>query len=1346
MAPPTNTGGYTDTHPRVKELFQHLGDLPAEQRERAAAELSGNDEALIRHVMGMLASQSQGVRFLGGVTVEPDPVLLGEEREIGPYKLLQRIGEGGFGSVYMAEQTAPIRRRVALKVIKLGMDTRQVIARFEAERQALAMMDHPNIARVLDAGETAAGRPFFVMELVRGIPITEFCDTHNLPVRSRLELFRTVCAAVQHAHQKGVIHRDLKPSNILVAMSDTGGGSPHPKIIDFGIAKATSGALTDRTLYTEHRALIGTPEYMSPEQADLNALDIDTRSDIYSLGVLLYELLTGSPPFDAGLLRSASFAQMQQIIRECEPERPSTRALGRRTRGGASRATSPPRPPAPAASPAALPGTSAQTREQIARQRGTDPAGLSRLLRGELDWIALRCLEKDRTRRYETANSLALDIGRYLAHEPVIAGPPSTLYTLRKLVRRNRGGVLAGTALLATLIGGFVFASIGFATASRERDEKAAALERETDARAAAEQAREDADRNEKAARRLAYRAGISAAGAAVASRDTGAAMHALDETPAELRGWEWRHLRFLADDSLLTLRIAAPSERIRARFIDPRRIVAMDGEGRVGIWDARSGTADGTLPGRYDTLCADPAAGLFLLAGESELAAFDATTHRELWRRKGLGVAGPDALGDDGRLVALLNPARDGFVLLDARTGREIGSVAAGDRTSTPPRWIAGTDRFYYKPDARHGYRSVVGRTGVATDVHALTQTGYELNAGAACLVGTGHLDMLLFSERTGELLRRVPLHGARGVEVVAGGPGLSTFVGADDRGRITAWRADQGDKAEFSLSGLVGAPASMTVSPDGRLLCVATRGGELKVWSLDDSPAMLRGARTLASPVSSVALVDPPSLLVTGDWGYVSARDSQTGEIRWGRFVSRRPIWSLAGARDGTAVLAATTRGSAANSAIAESVLLLLGTADGAPIGPALNTPATLTLVAPGWKPGEWITGDSSGDLILRSGDDLGESMRINTGGAVRWMAAAAGSDALAVVRESPGGLVLETWTTSPPARKATLGEVNGFVTGAVSGDGQRCVVLDRGRGVLVFASDRAGPIWESAAMLAAWPSVCFADGDRRILLDAGFSSLTILDAVNGESCGDLPLTGGDHRLLLFDEAHRRLLIAYTNAGFSAMETDESWRAVNGPAASERSLHLLARRKSLNEAHRLIEDRIAGIDGLSLRVTPIPPLASFSPDIAVLVSEQLATRRDNFNSLNNAVLFVVLGRDSPPRQCRDAVRVMEYVCREQPGEHSYMNTLATAHYRAGDLRAAETLFEQCVELRISRGLAPHPIDLILLGMIAGKRGDSSESARLIADGVKQAEDQGLNRDREYQIWLSEAQAGRAE
>ncbi|MBI3845643.1 MAG: serine/threonine protein kinase [Planctomycetes bacterium] len=458
---------------RIESLFAEALERPAAERTAFLDRACADDTVLRSEVESLLSAHDETWNLVDShahaearqaairATVEAPGMT------IGRYKLLQEIGHGGFGTVWMAEQGEPVRRRVALKVIKLGMDTRQVVARFEAERQALAMMDHPGIAKVFDGGATDSGRPYFVMELVKGIPITQYCDEHSLDTSERLRLFAQVCHAVQHAHQKGIIHRDLKPSNVLVTLHD---GVAVPKVIDFGIAKATSQRLTDKTLFTEFRQFIGTPEYMAPEQAELSGLDIDTRADIYSLGVLLYELLTGTRPFDLHDLVESGYDEVVRHIREVDPPKPSTRTT-----------------------------TIGDKIAAIAQRRRIAPKQLTKMLRKDLDWIVMKALEKDRSRRYATASAFADDVGRFLTDQPVAARPPSAGYRLRKYARRHRLGVAAGSLVAVALVVGLALAASGYVEARRQRDaardSEALAIREKTTAEAAREEERKQRER-----------------------------------------------------------------------------------------------------------------------------------------------------------------------------------------------------------------------------------------------------------------------------------------------------------------------------------------------------------------------------------------------------------------------------------------------------------------------------------------------------------------------------------------------------------------------------------------------------------------------------------------------------------------------------------------------------------------------------------------------------------------------------------------------------------------------------------------------------------------------------------
>ena len=663
--------------PRERELF--LGALAltgAAERAAFLADACAEDPVLRRRLEDLLEEETAIGAFLETPALDRSPStpsqagLAGDAAtiaatvaekpgdRIGPYRLVQEIGEGGCGVVYLAEQQAPLRRQVALKVIKLGMDTRSVVARFESERQALGMMEHPNIARVLDGGATATGRPYFVMELVRGVKITDFCDQNALPNADRLRLVIQVCHAIQHAHQKGIIHRDIKPSNILVTVND---GVSIPKVIDFGIAKATERRPDDRAFVTIVDSFIGTPAYMSPEQAQHTGLDVDTRSDIYSLGVLLYELLTGKTPFGSDALARAGLDEYRRAIRDQEPPRPSTRV-------------------------GALPRSESTT---TANRRGATVPHLVHLLRGDLDWIVMKCLEKDRNRRYATANDLALDLQRYLDHEPVLARPPSRLDRFQKFIHRNRLAVGAAGAITLTLILG---AGVSLWQAVRAKRAEAVAVEsgrREARLRRQAERGMAAAQLNE-------YIADMGLAHQSIIAGNYGRALGLVEKHRPkggnpDLRGFEWRYLwQLCRGDAHIALPRQEGSVVALAVSPDGSRLAVGLGD-RVKVYDLRSDELVTILPKHGSCLAFLPDGKSLVSADRTTVSVWRTTNWTEATWLQGAG--GPVALSPDGTRLAAQRAG--GIAVWDTANWMEIRFFrdARGMMEFSPDGGILATD-----------------------------------------------------------------------------------------------------------------------------------------------------------------------------------------------------------------------------------------------------------------------------------------------------------------------------------------------------------------------------------------------------------------------------------------------------------------------------------------------------------------------------------------------------------------------------------------------------------------------------------------------------------------------------
>ena len=712
----------------------------------------------------------------------------------GRYRTLRVLGEGGMGIVYLAEQQEPIQRRVAVKVIKLGMDSKEIIARFESERQALALMDHPNIARVLDAGTSKSGRPYFVMEYVPGIPITEYCDQHRLSSRDRLELFQHVCQAIQHAHQKGIIHRDIKPSNILVEERD---GKPVPKVIDFGVAKATGPALTKKTLFTQIGAMIGTPEYMSPEQAELTdkESEVDTTTDIYSLGAVLYELLVGAPPFDPADLRRKGYAEIFRVIREIEPPKPTTKLESLGARG-----------------------------MEVARRRHTDVRTLVRQLEGDLEWITMKALEKDRLRRYESASELAADIGRHLNDEPVMASPPSVTYRAGKFFRKHRTGVSAAAALFLVSLTGAAVSTTQFFHAQRQKQE----------------------------AQWQSYVANIAAADAHMRAGELSAAQQRLLNCEPSLRGWEWRYVWARSDTSKATLYPAGDIHSIG--FSRNGRQILLASSDHVEVWDASTFTLTTTYRRFPSVLALSPDGTRVLAVGSKEgepLELMDPATRTDVVR-----VQGPSerprsvAFSMDSKWVAA--GFRQGRVWIwDAATGNRLAILTGNKKPVTALTFsrdgtliAAGRDdggvRVWDSRSAR--LLAVASGTGSITDA-AFSPDGRQL------AWGTGK-SLQVWEWPSGRQRLDLSLESHDGVSKVLFGADSKSMVVRTGDGMVEICDARSGQQLEllseanpdpfasqFRRTGVV------ALRQENNMILATTTRGDMRVWDSDRQAAVLDG-----------------------------------------------------------------------------------------------------------------------------------------------------------------------------------------------------------------------------------------------------------------------------------------------------------------------------------------------------------------------------------------------------------------------------------------------------------------------------------------------------------------------
>jgi serine/threonine protein kinase/WD40 repeat protein len=1239
-------------------------------RHAYVAEACHGDEQLRQGVEALLAAHERAGSFLAvpaldaAAPVDGQPIREGPGAVIGPYKLLEEIGEGGFGVVFMAEQQRPVRRKAALKVIKPGMDSRQVIARFEAERQALALMDHPNIARVFDAGETTSGRPYFVMELVRGVPITDFCDANPLSVRQRLELFISVCQAVQHAHHKGIIHRDLKPTNVLVTLHD---GTPVVKIIDFGINKALGQQLTETTLFTNFAQLLGTPIYMSPEQAEMSGLDIDTRADIYSLGVLLYELLTGTTPRDKEQLRTAAYDEIRRIIREEEADKPSTRI-----------------------------STLGQAALKVSANRQTDPRQLSQLFRGELDWIVMKALEKDRNRRYDTASALAADVQRYLDDEQVQACPPSAGYRLRKFFRRHKGPLLAASIVMLALMGGIIGTTLGMIRATGAEAEAVKEAEQKETALSAARQSEQDAKeqlflsllnqaRSGRFSRQMGQRldslAALEKAGhirpddrlrdeaiAAMALPDIhrGPSLHAfpagtkalafdgLYQSYARINEEGIISIRSIPDNAEIRCIPAKSSSRARSIRLSPNGqfLAVFDDNSAVQLWRVADGKP---LLREVPRPCSEVAFSCdsrqLAIAQDDWILFFDLTSGQEThrWRLPAKAYAlvfHPK----NGRLAVSYSDSTVASIY-DSAQGRHVADLPIGPMNHAVIAWERDGDRLAVAgSDPRIQVWDVATQRKLAIlEGHAdrITTLSFHPDGG---LLASGSWDgvLRLWDPATGRQLMQLPL-SATSLQFSSTGQWLGCLWQGDEQ--LQLLEVTPSREYRTIVSGLGagrGRYMNGDISPDGRLLALSMAEAGDRLWELSS------GRELAVLPSGSNCVLFHPEgreLLTCGSGGLdrwsIEESKATANELFLGPpHKIALPFVPISAARSPNSRTLATV-----SEASGAGLLMDLGTAT---------------------VQGQLFAHPKASEVALSQDG--------------RWLASSGWHSDRVRLWNAKTGTMVHEW-------------VLGTMTRVFFTPDSRALIICRGDAFTFWDVETLQPIRRLARDVALYPGhAAFSLDGALMALEMAPGVMHLMEVATGRTIAKLEDPHGDR------------------AGWMGFTPDGTQLVV--AASFAKAIHIWDL--------RAIRERLK-VMGLDWDWPEFPPadhqaLATDVAKVNVLPGDQAELDRNNARTCNNQA-WVYLTAPAGLRDVNAALLLAEDAVRLEPENANYRNTLGVAYYRAGRYREAVELLRANLDKQDDKGLA---FDLYFMAMSHHHLGETDRARDYLAWAIRWTTAQG--------------------